>query len=472
MSISQDAAAAAAQPPSRYAPCIVPRLVKRLALFLSLLCLAASAIAATAAAAGTSAPAVTALRCGRLIDVVTGKVLTGAVVLIQGDRITAVGTGVRIPPGAKVIDLRRETVLPGLIDAHTHLLSNYDPRHDDQANDRYFISLEPAQRQAVGAAMAREQLLAGFTTVRDLGNSGGTNDVVLRNAIRDGKVAGPRMVVSTRALAPPGGQVDPPDDKNRAFVEREYAEVSGADEARQAVRRAIVDGADVIKIIVDANSSLSPAEVKAIVDEAHKHRRKVAAHATTAEAVRIAAEAGVDSVEHAYTVTDDVLKLMARKKIFLVPTDHPLDHYLPKPQGDAASWVQERLHDGAVALNVSGNRGRLARAVKLGVPIAAGSDNYYAVPGKTRGQAAADVFRAYADAGLTPLAILQAATLHAAELLGWQDRVGSIARGKYADLIAVAGDPLVDIKALENVGFVMQGGAVVKDVFHEKKGRP
>jgi len=309
----------------------------------------------------------------------------------------------------------------------------------------------------VGAATAREQLLAGFTTVRDLGNSGGTNDVALRNAIREGKIAGPRMAVSTRALAPPGGQVDPPDDKNRAFVEREYAEVSGEDEARQAVRRAIVDGADLIKIIVD---------------EAHKHRRKVAAHATTAEAVRIAAEAGVDSVEHAYTVTDDMLKLMARKKIFLVPTDHPLDHYLAKPQSDAASWVQERLHDGAVALNVSGNRGRLARAVKLGVPIAAGSDNYYAVPGKTRGEAAADVFRAYADAGLTPLAILQAATIRAAELLGWQERVGSIARGKYADLIAVAGDPLADVKALESVGFVMQGGAVVKDVFHEKKGRP
>jgi len=471
VSISQDARARNRN--RGYAPCIMPRLVQRLALALSFLCLATGAAGAAGPAGphGGGAPAVTAVRCGRLIDVETGKVLTGAVVLIQGDRIIAVGTRVTIPKGAKVIDLRRETVLPGLIDAHTHLLSNYDPGHDDHDNDRLFIAMAPEQRQAVGAAMAREELLAGFTTVRDLGNSGGTNDVALRNAIRAGKVTGPRMVVSTRAIAPPGGQVDPPDDKNRAWVEREYAEVSGADEARQAVRRAIVDGADVIKIIVDANSNLSPDEVKAIVAEAHRHRRKVAAHATTADAVRTAVEAGVDSIEHAYTVTDDELKLMARKKIFLVPTDHPLDHYLPIPQSDAQSWVQERLHQGAVALSVGGNRGRLERAVKLGVPIAAGSDNYYAVPGKTRGQAAADIFSAYAEAGLTPLAILQAATIRAADLLGWTDRVGSISRGKYADLIAVAGDPLRDVKALENVGFVMQGGVVVKDAFHQK-GRP
>jgi imidazolonepropionase-like amidohydrolase len=412
--------------------------VKRPALVLSLLCLAAVATGAK----GGGAPAITAVRCGRLIDVETGRVLTGAVVLIQGDRITAVGTGLSIPKGAKVIDLRRETVLPGLIDAHTHLLSNYDPGHDDHENDRVFIAMTPSQRQAVGAAMAREELLAGFTTVRDLGNSGGTNDVALRNAIRAGKVTGPRMIVSTRALAPPGGQVDPPDDRNRAWVEREYAEVSGVDEARQAVRRAIVDGADVIKIIVDGNTNLSPDEVKAIVAEAHKHHRKVAAHATTADAVRTAVEAGADSIEHAYTATDDMLKRMAQQKIFLVPTDHSPDH-----------------------------RERLARAAKLGVPIAAGSDNYHAVPGKTRGQAAADIFSAYAGAGLTPLAILRAATIRAADLLGWADRVGSISRGKYADLIAVAGDPLRDVKALENVGFVMQGGVVVKDVLQEK-GRP
>jgi imidazolonepropionase-like amidohydrolase len=450
----------------------MPR-VKNLALLVSVLCLfATGAFLAAAPARPHTSPSprasgkITAVRCGRLIDVETGKVLTGAVVLVQGERITAVGTNVRIPAGAKVIDLRKATVLPGLIDAHTHLLSNYDPSHDDHDNDRVFMAMEPAQRVAVGTAMAREQLLAGFTTVRDLGNSGHGNDVALRNAIRDGKVEGPRMVVSTRALSPPGGQVDDPDSKNHDWVEREYAQVSDPDEARQAVRRAIVDGADVIKIIVDAGTNLSPDEAKAIVDEAHKHGRKVAAHATTADAVRIAAEAGVDSIEHAYTVADEVLQIMAKKKIFLVPTDHPLEHFLAFPKRAEENWVQERLRKGALAISTNGNRDRLSRAVKLGVPIAAGSDNYYAMPGKTRGEASIDIFRTYADAGLSPLAILQAATIHAAELLGWQDRVGSIARGKYADLIAVAGDPLADVTALENMGFVMKGGAVVKDIFH------
>jgi imidazolonepropionase-like amidohydrolase len=191
----------------------------------------------------------------------------------------------------------------------------------------------------------------------------------------------------------------------------------------------------------------------------------VAAHATTAEAVRIAAEAGVDSIEHAYAVADEVLRLMAKRKIFLVPTDHPVDHYLAFPAHSDESWVQQRLRQGALAISATGNRDRLARAAKLGVPLAAGADNYYALPGKTRGQASADIFRAYADAGLSPLAILQAATIRAAELLGWQDRIGSIAPGKYADLIAVRGDPLVDITLLEHVRFVMQGGAVVKNIF-------
>jgi imidazolonepropionase-like amidohydrolase len=410
------------------------------------------------------APQVGAVRCGRLLDVRTGRVLRNAVILIRGDRIAAIGTQLtrlRIPAGTRTVDLRRATVLPGLIDAHTHLLSNYDPAHDDHDNDLVYLKMSPAQRLAVGAAMAQEELEAGFTTVRDLGNSGPHGDVALRDAIRAGRYRGPRMAVSTRALAPPGGQLSAPESANRSLVEREYAEIANPQEARRAVRRAIAEGAEVIKIIVDGDTTLSPEEVQAVVHEAHRHHRKVAAHATTADAVRIAAEAGVDSVEHATLVADDVLQLMARKKIFLVPTDHPLDHY-PSPAG--TNWVQERLHQGGYAFLVNGSRDRLARAFRLGVPLAVGSDNYYAVPGKTRGQATADLFRAWADAGLPALAILQAATLRAAELLGWQDRIGSLTPGKYADLIAVDGDPLADVTVLEHVRFVMKGGKVIRSV--------
>lgn len=404
-----------------------------------------------------------AVRCGRLIDVETGRVVKNAVILIAGDRVAAVGADLPVPAGESVIDLGAATVLPGLIDAHTHLLSNYDPGKDDAGNDLVFTAMSTATRALLGTQMAREELAAGFTTVRDLGNSGHGGDVALRDAIKAGWVQGPRMVVSTRALAPPGGQFDDPASLGPMRIAREYAEVRGPDDARRAVRQAVADGADLIKVIVDAKTTLSLPEVSAIVAEAHRARRKVAAHATTYEATRIAATAGVDSIEHANEVTDDVLRQMAAKKIFLVPTDRPLEHYLELPLH--LGEIEAVRKASALSL-VNGNAERLARAVRLGVRIAAGSDNYYAVPGKTRGQAAIAIFRAYAEAGLSPLAILQTGTIRAAELLGLRDRLGSLAPGQYADLIAVPRDPLADIGALADVCFVMQGGVVMRDDLH------
>jgi imidazolonepropionase-like amidohydrolase len=380
-----------------------------------------------------------ALRCGRLLDVESGKVLRDVVVLVQGNRIAAVGPDVRIPPGAAVVDLSGSTVLPGLIDAHTHLLSRYDPARPDLADDLAFAALPPARRALLGAAMAREMLAAGFTTVRDLGNSGRGGDAALRDAIAAGWVPGPRMLVSTRALAPPGGQFrDPADPALRELVEREYAQISGPDDARRAVRQAIAEGADLVKVIVDARGvTLSAAEVEAIVDEAHRGRRKVAAHATSLGAAVVAVRAGVDSIEHGKVLSDDLLRAMAKKRIFLVPTDLP-------------------------SLLGAGTAGRVARALALGVPVALGSDVYFAVPGKSRGEAAAAMFRVYAEEGVRPLEILRAATIGGAELLGLAGRAGSIAPGEEADLIAVPGDPLADITALERVRFVMKGGVIVR----------
>ena len=408
-----------------------------------------------------------AVRCGRLIDGRGGDPINNAIILIEGERITAIGAGVAVPAGAEVIDLSSATVLPGLIDSHTHLLQNYDGKFgsDDPNMILTVTQMSTAKRALLGAAMGREDLEAGITTVRDLGNSGYNGDVALRDAIREGWVVGPRIVASTRALAAAGGQFGEVSAATQKIIEQEYAVISGTEEARRAVRQAFYDGADLIKVIVNTGPRVvSLEEMKVIVEEAHRVNRKVAAHAIGDQATRIAAEAGVDSIEHAYTVPDDVLKMMAEKKIFLVPTDGPLETYLdifvnsqhPSPE------ELERMKAGLGGF-LKGSRDRLARAVKAGVRIAAGSDMYYQLPGKTRGQASLTMLRAYSEAGMTPMQIIQAATLNAAELLGAQRRLGSLETGKVADLIAVTDDPLKDIAALEHVKLVMKGGRIIKN---------
>ena len=410
--------------------------------------------------------AVTAVRCGHLIDVRAGTAIANDVVLVEDGKITAVGADVKVPAGARVIDLRQVTCLPGLIDSHTHLLSNLQSGLGDQqgAAMMMYTQMNLAQRALLGAAMARETLDVGFTTVRDLGNSGINGDVALRDAIRNGWVPGPRMVVSTRALSPLGGQFRRLSPEGADLVQLDYVEVTSPEEGRRAVRQAVYDGADVIKVIVNgAGNTFSLDDLKAIVEEAHRMDRKVAAHAMGPPSITMALDAGVDSIEHAYNVSDELLRRMAEKKVYLVPTDFPVDDFAavmhrPDMTADEEKAVRERLEK-----MTAGIHDRLARAVKLGVPIAAGSDAYYALPGKTRGQAALGMFRAYADSGLKPIDILRAATLNAADLLDIQDRVGTLEAGKAADLIAVPGDPLADVRQLEKVVFVMKEGEVIRD---------
>lgn len=384
-----------------------------------------------------------ALRAAAAIDVERGTRTERAVVLVRGDRIAAIGADLPVPPGARVVDLGRATLLPGLFDVHTHLLLRLDPALGDASLILQLASAEPGSRVLLGAAMAREMLEAGFTTVRDLGNSGRDGDVALRDAIRQGWVPGPRMIVSTRALAPPGGQFGRLSALARGFAAEDYAEVTGVDAARRAVREAVFEGAAAIKVIVDGVTSLAPAELEAIVDEAHRAGLKVAAHATGDAAVRSAARAGVDSIEHAYSAPEDALRTMAEKRIFLVPTDYPREG---QKEPDA---------------EVVAGRKRLALAIELGVPIAAGSDAYFGFRGMTRGEAAKRMFRAYADAGMTSARILRAATIDAARLLGVDREVGSLEAGKIADLLAIDGDPLADVAALGRVRMVMQAGAIV-----------
>lgn len=408
-------------------------------------------------------PKRTAVRAARMIDVRAGRVVENAVVLIEDGRITAAGAGLAVPAGAEVIDLGSATLLPGLIDAHTHLLQNYDKTigGDDPNMILTVTQLGNVRRALLGAAQGREMLEAGFTAVRDLGNSGLNGDVALRDAIRSGWVVGPRVVASTRALSAAGGQFGNVSAETQKILENEYAVVSGVEEARRAVRQAFYDGADCIKVIVNTGPRvLSLEEMKVIVEEAHRVGRKVSAHAIGDQATRIAAEAGVDSIEHAYTIPDDALKMMAEKKIYLVPTDFPAEHYVPPnltPEQRARALANIKGF-------TSRSRERLARAIKLGVRVAAGSDSYYAEPGLTRGQTSKLMFRAYAEAGMPPLEIIRAATVNNADLLaGERALFGAIEAGKFADLIAVAGDPLKDVTELEKVRFVMKGGAVIRN---------
>lgn len=409
-----------------------------------------------------------AIRCGRLIDGKGDAPINNAVVLIEGNQIKSVGENIAVPAGAEVIDLSGATVLPGLIDCHTHLLMNFDSAVEEDSNMLLTVAkMSTAKRALLGAAMGREDLEAGITTVRDLGNSGFNGDVALRDAINAGWITGPRIVASTRALSAIGGQFGPLQTEAQKIVDQEYAVITGVEEARRAVAQAIYDGADCIKVIVNGPRNVSLEEMKTIVEEAHRAGKKVAAHAIGDVPIRIAVEAGADSIEHAYIISDDLLKLMAEKKIFLVPTDGPLETYGGVFRPGQSKEERDRM-EAQMKFFLSRSRKRLDRAVKAGVRIAAGSDMYYQLPGKTRGQASLTMLRAYAESGMTGMQIIKAATSNAAELVGFQFRIGSIEANRWADIIAVQGDPLKDITELERVRFVMKGGTIVKNEFNRK----
>ncbi|MEP6730312.1 MAG: amidohydrolase family protein [bacterium] len=420
--------------------------------------------ASASAQSPASTPTTTIVRAARLVDVKTGVVTTNAFVIVEGDRIKSVGSGPASAPGAHVMDLGNVTLLPGLIDTHTHLLQNYNGRlgGDDENMLNTVATMSPAARALLGAQMAREDLEAGITAVRDVGNSGWNGDVALRDAIDRGYVVGPRMQVSTRALSAAGGQFGPLQPAAQALIEQEYAVVSTPEEARRAVRQAFYDGADLIKVIVNTGPRVvSLDEMKAIVEEAHRVGKRVAAHAIGDTATRIAAEAGVNSIEHAYTVPDAVLKLMADKGIFLVATDYPAEFYVDagnEPNMPAAQRA-ERLKGAAGFVKSSAER--LTRATRMGVKVAFGSDEYYNVPGYTRGQASLLTLQAYQNAGMPPMDVLRTATINAAELMGVSAKTGSIEVGKLADIIGVEGDPSKDVKALRDTRFVMKDGKVV-----------
>ncbi|HEX8746339.1 MAG TPA: amidohydrolase family protein [Pyrinomonadaceae bacterium] len=412
---------------------------------------------------GSRAPRATLLKAGRLLDVKGGAYLENQGVLIEQGRIRAVGEFESVrrgaPKDARVVDLGRAVLLPGLIDCHSHLFLSNDGQVDKTAGMTEEERLRLAERNAL------ELLRGGVTTVRNVGHSGTRGDAVLRDRVEAGRAAGPRIIPATRKLTPPGGQPLGAGAVSKEILARDFLTVSNLDEARRAVREAARRGAGVIKIVVDVDRNLLGLDqIKAIVEESHRLGLKVAAHATTEEGARRAALAEVDSIEHGTEASDETFRLMAERGIFLVANDYKPEQLRqifaanlaaqPALRADFEAWLKDYTMK---------TPARLQRALKAGVRIAFGSDMIFAFPGKTRGQASLLVLDALQSEGLSTLDCIRAATLNAAELIGWQDRVGTIEPGKLADIIAVERGPLEDISELQRVRFVMKGGVIVKD---------
>ena len=397
----------------------------------------------------------------KLLDVVQGQYIENAEIWIEGERIKEVGRAVdvdtHVPKDAQRVDLGTATLLPGLIDCHTHLMARIS-----DTPDGYVLTLatkSQAVRALEGAYNARITLNAGFTTVRDVESEGsGYADVALRDAINQGLAEGPRMEVATRGIAavgqyePFGVSPDLPDFPTGAQM------VSGVEDARRAAREQIGHGADLIKVYADwQHPTLTVDEMRVIVEEAHKQKLKVAAHATTPEGIKNAITAGVDSIEHGFGADRGSLEMMKAHGTFLVPTVGVVDAQLKLHENEPLTPERRQKRDAFL----QGIQQSLQQALSLGVKMASGFDaSSPAGQGRNADQLVAMVKR-----GIPPLEVVRAATLNAAELMGWQDDVGSVEVGKYADLIAVEGNPLTDISILQHVTFVMKGGTIVKNNF-------
>jgi imidazolonepropionase-like amidohydrolase len=405
-------------------------------------------------------PAVIGVKAGKLLDVRTGNYSTDQMIWIEGDRIKAVGKAADIqrqmPSDAKIIDLSKATVLPGLIDCHVHLTMS--PNLLGPAG----LRISYPRSALIGARNARVTLEAGFTTVRNVA-AAGYSDIALRDAINAGDVPGPRMLVSGPALSITGGH----GDENYLAPQFEFSNdgvADGVDAVVHKVRENIKYGADVIKMMATggvlsegdnpALAQYSPEEMKAIVDTAHELGRKVAAHAHGALGIKYAVLAGVDSIEHGSYINDEDIQLMKEHGTYLVPTVY-LEDWLMQNMKNLGFTASMREKANTVLPIAEKNE---SHALKSGLKIALGTDAAVYPHGLN-----AHEFGKMVEMGLTPLQSIQAGTANAAHLLGWSDRVGTIEAGKFADLVAVHGDPLTNIHVLENVRFVMKGGEVIKN---------
>jgi imidazolonepropionase-like amidohydrolase len=390
---------------------------------------------------------VTAIKAGKLVDPETGKTSVNQVLLVEDGKIKAVGPGLQVPAGASVIDLLNMTVLPGLFDCHTHVLTNWRPSAGLSEEGEALLPV--SFRTLQGVVNVRGMIESGFTTIRDVGNAPDYSDTSLRMAIEAGWVPGPKIINAGQIIAPFGGQWRLRPGRPDVF-ENEYIFADTRDEMLKAVRRNIHFGAKVIKIVVDGfGYQYSVDDVKFIVAEAAKSGLKVAAHCGTDEAARAAILGGVASVEHGQGMTNETLELMKRTATILVGTDFPEE--TGKEQGYGPRLLAQFY-------------ARLERAHKVGVVMAFGTDVLLTRPDKSRGAYALDFLENYVKVGMPASEILRMMTTNSARLLGVEKERGAIKPGMAADIIATPENPLDNIQTLKQVSFVMKDGKVIKNV--------
>jgi imidazolonepropionase-like amidohydrolase len=406
----------------------------------------------------------TLVRAGRFVDVVAGEVLRAQVIAIRGDRIESVGPDQgSYPDSARAIDLSNHSVLPGLIDCHAHLIGELESGHGYAK----LIERTAAQEALSGVRNARDTIMAGFTSVRDVGTFRAFVDVALREAIEAGDVLGPRMACAGAYVTVSGGGGDvtglAPDVDEVVPRDLRFGVANSADAVRGVVRRLLTGGADFIKMIatgavltegtVPSAPEFSEAEIRAAVEEAALYGTHVAAHAHGAEGIKRAVRAGVRSIEHGSLIDDEAIALMAEHGTYLVADIWMGDWLLE--EGERAGWsagVMRKLHE-----TTDAQREGFTKALQAGVRMAFGTDSGTYPHGMNANQ-----FAFMVKFGMTPMQAIRSATVDAAELLGWNDRVGSLEPGRFADVIAVEGDVLEDVDRLTDVTFVMRGGDVVK----------